>query len=385
MQARTYIATRCKKTNRCLLLKEASLKVIIVGAGAIGMMQARDLALKGIEVVLLDKSACGREASWAGGGIVSPLYPWRYSEPVTALASWSQSYYPNLALSLEAESDIDPELTRHGLLMLQVADRDDALAWSDKHQRWMEAIDANKVYELEPSLREGVKDGLWMAQVSSIRNPRLLQALHTSLLRNPLVDIREGAEVSSFIQDGRKIQGVRLVNGDEHRADAVLICSGAWSRSVSQNDHIEVKPVKGQMLTFDAQPGLVNRVVMNNGKYVIPRRDGKVLAGSTLEDVGFDKKTTEQARDELADMAIDLFPGLASCPISNHWSGLRPGSPEGIPYIGLLEEFDNLYINAGHYRNGLVLAPASVALLSAILCKEALPVPKEPYDPVRNA
>lgn len=360
------------------------MKVIIVGAGAIGMMQARDLALKGIEVVLLDKNACGTESSWAGGGIVSPLYPWRYSEAVTALASWSQSYYPNLALSLEAESDIDPELTRHGLLMLQVDDREDALKWSEAHQRWMEPIDSNKIYDLEPELRKGIKDGLWMSQVSSIRNPRLLQALYTSLQRNPLVRIEEGAEVKSFIKNGRKLEGVCVANGDEYRGDAVLICSGAWSKAVAQNETIDVKPVKGQMLIFDAQPGLVNRVVMNNGKYVIPRRDGKVLAGSTLEDVGFDKKTTEQAKEELADIAIDMFPALASCPISKHWAGLRPASPEGIPYIGLMEEFDNLYINAGHYRNGLVLAPASVALLSSILCGEAAPVPKEPYDPQRN-
>jgi glycine oxidase len=360
------------------------LKVIIVGAGAIGMMQARDLAAKGIEVVLLDKGACGTEASWAGGGIVSPLYPWRYSEPVTALATWSQSYYPDLALSLKVESDIDPELTHHGLLMLQVEDRAEALKWSEKHQRWMESINADKIYELEPELRNGFKDGLWMAQVSSIRNPRLLQALYLSLTRNPLVTIHEGAEVRSFIQDGRKLEGVRLSNGDEHRADAVVICSGAWSKAVSQSDNIEVKPVKGQMLTFDAEPGLVNRVVMNNGKYVIPRRDGTVLAGSTLEDVGFEKKTTEQAKRELADMAIDMFPALASCQISNHWAGLRPGSPEGIPYIGNLEAFDNLYVNAGHYRNGLVLAPASVALLSAILCDEKLPVSREAYDPSRN-
>ncbi|WP_231883018.1 glycine oxidase ThiO [Oleiphilus sp. HI0132] len=366
-----------------ILLKEMrNLKVIIVGAGAIGMMQARELALKGIEVVLLDKSACGTEASWAGGGIVSPLYPWRYSEPVTALASWSQSYYPNLAQSLEAESDIDPELTRHGLLMLQVEDREAALKWSEEHHKWMETVDAEKIYELEPALREGVKDGLWMSQVSSIRNPRLLQALYTSLQRNPLVTIHEGAEVSSFLTNKDKLDGVKLHNGDEHRADAVVICSGAWSRSVAKNDGIEVKPVKGQMLIFDAPIGLVNRVVMNNGKYVIPRRDGKVLAGSTLEDVGFDKRTTEQAKEELADMAIDLFPGLASCPISAHWSGLRPGSPDGIPYIGQMKEFDNLYINAGHYRNGLVLAPASVALLSAIVSGESTPIPSEPYNPL---
>jgi glycine oxidase len=358
------------------------LKVIIVGAGVIGMLQARDLALKGVEVVLLDKNACGTEASWAGGGIVSPLYPWRYSDPITALASWSQSFYPNLAQSLEAESDIDPELTRHGLLMLDVDDRELALSWSEKNKAWMEQVEAEKIYQLEPALREGVRNGLWMPQVASVRNPRLLRSLYTSLQRNPLVSIHEGQEVRTFLRKGSSVQGVKLANGDEFTADAVLVCSGAWSQGVSENDKLDVKPVKGQMLIFDAPPGLVNRVVMSGGKYVIPRRDGKVLAGSTLEDVGFDKHTTEQARDELADMAIDLFPQLASSPIAHHWAGLRPGTAEGIPYIGALPEQEGLFINAGHYRNGLVLAPASVALLSAIICDEDMPIDPAPYDPL---
>lgn len=369
----TYISPYLKRMS--------NLKVIIVGAGAIGMMQARDLALKGVEVVLLEKNACGSEASWAGGGIVSPLYPWRYSQPVTALASWSQSFYPDLTLALKEESGIDPELTRHGLLMLQVDDRDEALRWSEANERWMEPIDSEKIYSLEPGLKPGISDALWMEQVASIRNPRLLQALYASLDQNPLVTICEGAEVKSYIQKESKVEGITLSNGDEYRADAVIICSGAWSKAVAQNEAINVKPVKGQMLVFDAEPGLVNRVVLSNGKYVIPRRDGKVLAGSTLENAGFDKRTTEQARDELAHMAIGLFPALASCEIEKHWAGLRPGSPKGVPYIGLMEGTDNLYINAGHYRNGLVLAPASVALLSAILCEEKMPVSPEPYMP----
>lgn len=358
------------------------MKVIIVGAGVIGMLQARDLALKGVEVVLLDKSACGNEASWAGGGIVSPLYPWRYSDPITALASWSQSFYPNLAQSLEAESDIDPELTRHGLLMLDVDDRDLALSWSEKNQAWMEQVDAEKIYQLEPALREGVSNGLWMSQVASIRNPRLLRSLYTSLQRNPLVSIHEGQEVTGFLRKGTRVHGVKLPNGDEFHADAVLVCSGAWSQGVAENDKLDLKPVKGQMLIFDAPPGTVNRVVMSGGKYVIPRRDGKVLAGSTLEDVGFDKQTTEQARDELADMAIDLFPTLASSQVTHHWAGLRPGTKEGIPYIGALPDQDGLFINAGHYRNGLVLAPASVALLSAIICDEDKPIDPAAYAPL---
>jgi len=359
------------------------LKVIIVGAGVIGMMQARELALKGVEVVLLDKGLCGSEASWAGGGIISPLYPWRYCDAVTQLANWSQAYYPNLIQTLEAETDIDPELTRHGLLMLDVDDREEAVNWSKGANTWLEEIYAPAIYDLEPNLRKGIKEGLWMSQVASIRNPRLLKALYRFIELNPLVTVMEENEVSSLISSGSKVSGVKTVNGKAVEGDKVLLSSGAWTPSLSGQKSIQIQPVKGQMLLFSAKPGMVNRVVLNHGRYVIPRRDGNVVAGSTLEYTGFEKQTTEQAKNELADMAIDLFPALASCQITHHWAGLRPSSPNGVPYIGKLPDYENAFINAGHFRNGLVLSPASVRLMTSILCEEESPIDPSPYDPNR--
>jgi len=361
------------------------LKVIIVGAGVIGMMQARELAQKGMDVVLIDKGACGTEASWAGGGIISPLYPWRYSDPITALASWSQAYYPNLIQTLEAESDIDPEITRHGLLMLNVGDYNEAVAWSKCADAWLEPIDQKTVYDLEPQLREGVQDGLWMSQVASVRNPRLLKALYNILSVHPRVEIHEESAVTSLQTHGSKVIGVNTIKGECIEGDVVLVCSGAWTPQVSGQKAIQIEPVKGQMVLFDAKPGMVNRVVLSGGQYVIPRRDGKVVAGSTLEYEGFDKQPTDNAKNALADMAIDLFPQLATCPINHHWAGLRPGSPEGIPYIGRLPEYDNAYVNAGHFRNGLVLAPASVRLMTSMLCGDTLPLDAKPYDPLSRA
>lgn len=357
------------------------MKAIVIGAGVIGMMQARELAQQGVKVTLVDKGACGAEASWAGGGIISPLYPWRYSEAVTALATWSQAYYPNLIQTLEAESDIDPELTRHGLLILNVEDHDEAIAWSKASDPWLEPVDRDAVYQLEPILRTGFTEGLWMPQVSSVRNPRLLKSLRAILEKDKNVEIREESAVVSFEKNGSRVLGVKTIRDEVLRGDLVLICSGAWSQALSDSNTIDIQPVKGQMIRFEAQPGIVNRIVLNEGRYVIPRRDGSIIAGSTLEYTGFDKHTTEQAKNELADMAIDLFPDLAGCPISNHWSGLRPGSPDGVPYIGLLPEYDNVYINAGHFRNGLLLAPASVRLMTAMICQQDLPLDPTPYQP----
>ena len=346
-----------------------------------GMLQARELALKGMDVTLLEKGICGNEASWAGGGIISPLYPWRYSPPVTALASWSQAYYPNLVQCLEAESDIDPQLTRHGLLMLSIDDEQNALMWSESNAAWLETIDAEKIYQLEPNLRTGLNKALWMPHVASIRNPRLLRSLRVWLDRHPGVKIIEGCHVSGFKESGSKVAGVETCSNGTLEADLYVLCAGAWSSEVCAHEHIKVEPVKGQMLIFSATPGLVNRVVLSNGKYVIPRRDGLVVAGSTLEYCGFDRVTTEQAKDELADMAIDLFPELASCQISHHWSGLRPGTSDGIPYIGHHPQFENVFVNTGHFRNGLVLAPASVHVLTSIMTGGDCQIDARPFDP----
>lgn len=357
------------------------MKVIIVGGGVIGMLQARDLALKGMDVVLVEKGVCGKEASWAGGGIVSPLYPWRYSPPVTALASWSQAFYPNLVLSLEAETDVDPELTRHGLLMLSVNDEQEALSWSQEHTAWLERIDAEKIYQLEPHLRPALTKGLWMPHVASVRNPRLLRSLRVWLDRHPAVEVIEACPVLGLQRCGTRIGGLETAAHGLLEADIYVLCAGAWSQALSEHEHIQVEPVKGQMVAFAASPGLVNRVVLSDGQYVIPRRDGLVVAGSTLEYCGYDRQTTAQAKEALTDMAIDLFPELAACQIVEHWSGFRPGTPSGVPYIGLHPEFDNVYLNTGHFRNGLVLAPASVYVLSSIISGQDCSIALEPYDP----
>ncbi len=357
------------------------MKTIIIGGGAIGMMQARELAQAGVEVILIEKGLCGKEASWAGGGIISPLYPWRYSEPVTALASWSQNYYGNLVESLEAESGIDPELSRHGLLMLSLEDQAEALKWSEKHKSWADPVEKDEIYRLEPNLREGLKEALWMPQVSSVRNPRLTQALHLSLKNEPAVTILEEQAVSNILLKSGKAKGVMTREG-VIEADNVVITAGAWSGGLLKSIGVAlpVEPVRGQMILFKAKPGVVNRVVLCDGKYVIPRRDGRVLAGSTLEYVGFDKQTTEQAKQQLADVAIDMYPALADAQVEHHWAGLRPGAPEGIPFIGAVAEVENLFVNAGHFRNGLVLAPASVRLMTALLLGQKPPVDPEPYE-----
>lgn len=359
-------------------------EVLIIGAGVIGMMMARELAQSGVKVTLIDRKGCAQESSWAGGGIVSPLYPWRYPDAVTQLATWSQSSYVHLAADLLEETGIDPELRQKGMLMVAVEDQADAIAWAEKYHRPLRLVDSEFLYGKEPDLVPGLTEGLWMPEVSSIRNPRLGQALRRSMELHPNIELLEQCEVTGLLIEQNRVVGVSTAE-NKLFADKVVVASGAWSGELLQplGVNIPVEPVHGQMMLFKAEPGLVNRVVLKGGRYVIPRNDGRVLVGSTLERIGFEKRTTEEAAKSLYDTALDIIPALADYPVEHHWSGLRPGSPEGIPYIGDVPEFENLYINAGQYRNGLVLAPASTRLLADIILDRKPIIAADPYQVAR--
>ncbi len=354
---------------------------IVVGAGLIGMLTARELALAGLQVRVIDQGESGRESSWAGGGILSPLYPWRYPAPVTRLARWGQERYQELAEELALESGIDPQWTLSGMLVLGVDadERDEAIGWAVQYGYDIEYLEQGGLRHCEQALGEGFGSGLWLPQVAQVRNPRLLQALRKSL-EGLGVRFVERCRVNAIAVEHGRLVGVQSEQG-LLRAARVIVASGAWSAGLLAplGYGIEVEPVRGQMLLFKGEPGLLRRIVLYDNHYVIPRRDGHILAGSTLERTGFDKYTTEQGRDELQQAAFELVPALASCPIEHHWAGLRPGSPEGVPYIGGHPRIAGLYVNTGHFRNGVVLGLASARLLSDLVNGKSPILDPAPY------
>ncbi|WP_299197718.1 glycine oxidase ThiO [uncultured Amphritea sp.] len=354
---------------------------LIIGAGVIGMLTARELAQSGAEVTLVDMNNCAQEASWAGGGIVSPLYPWRYSDPVTALATWSQTSYIHLAQQLLDETGLDPELRQKGMFMVGVDDEDEALAWGRRYQKPMEQVGADFIYQQEPNLAPGLSSALWMPEVASIRNPRLGRSLRRSMEITANINLIEQARVEGLVVENYAVTGVQIADR-VLQGDQVIIAAGAWSSELLAPLEVElpVEPVKGQMMLFKAPVGLINRVVLMQGRYLIPRNDGRILVGSTLERVGFDKQTTAEAKASLYQTALEICPELEKYELEHHWAGLRPGSPEGVPYIGAVPGYDNLYLNAGHFRNGLVLAPASTRLLADILLKRQPVINPLPYE-----
>jgi len=356
--------------------------VIVVGGGVIGLLTAYKLAAAGTSVTLVEASGTGTEASWAGGGIVSPLYPWRYSPAVTALAHWSQDFYPQLGERLLEETGVDPEVHVTGLYWLDLHDEAEALNWAERYGRPLTSVSMETVRQAVPSLGEGYERAVYMEGVANIRNPRLLRALREALRQLPNVTVIEQCPVEGFLRDGSRIVGVQTAQG-EMRADQVVVAAGAWSAQLLATLGLEipVKPMKGQMILFKCAEDFLPSMVLAKRRYAIPRRDGLILVGSTLEDVGFDKTPTEDALESLKATAIELLPALADAQVVKHWAGLRPGSPDGVPYIGQVSGFGGLWLNCGHFRNGLVLAPASCQLLVDLMLGQAPIVDPSPYAP----
>lgn len=356
--------------------------VLVVGGGAIGMFSAYLLAAGGAQVCLLEQSQVGRESSWAGGGIVSPLYPWRYSSAVTALAHWSQDFYPRLGEQLLAQTGIDPEVYITGLYWLDLEDEAQALAWAVRENRPLHSVELAAVHQAVPALADGFSRAIQMADVANVRNPRLVKALRAALVQMPNVTLHEQCAVTGFIRDGERITGVQTSMGDMC-ADRVVLAAGAWSGELMKNLGIKlpVVPVKGQMILYKCAEDFLPAMVLAKGRYAIPRRDGHILIGSTLEHARFDKTPTDEALASLKASAVELLPALADAEVVGHWAGLRPGSPEGIPFIGPVPGHEGLWLNCGHYRNGLVLAPASCQLLADLMLGREPIIDPAPYAP----
>lgn len=348
---------------------------LIIGAGALGLATALTLAERGDKVTVLERGEPGRESSWAGGGILFPLLPWRYGDALNRLACASLAMYPDWIARLRAASGIDPEYLASG--MLAVADTpDNALlsdgpAWARAHDMQATCLDAG---DFLPHLAGA--PALWLPRVAQARNPRLLACLREAT-RAHGVNLVTHAEATAIELEGERVARVHTARG-AFAADRVVICTGAWSARLAGRlaPAWPIAPIRGQMLLFKLAPGRLAPIVLRNGRYLIPRADGHLLAGSTLEDAGFDKSVTPDARAELHAFAAGILPELRDAQPVMHWSGLRPGSKDNIPTIGRHPRIANLWANTGHFRYGVTLAPASAALLATLI--DGMPPPLDP-------
>jgi glycine oxidase len=302
--------------------------VVIVGGGVIGMACAEALSRdRKRKICIVEKNELGRAASWAGGGLLSPLPPDQCDDAIRPLLDESLALYPEWCERLQRESGIDPEYWVCGA---------DYFKNSGEHIEY--------------------------PQMAQVRNPRLMKALAQTLRRRG-VSVFEHAAAAVWLREGERVRGVRTTRGDI-ATDVAILAAGAWSAEFGADG---IMPVKGQMLLLDARPGALPRVRIGDDVYLIPRRDGQVLVGSTLEDAGFDLTPTESARRSLIERAARLWPEAATLPLIRHWAGLRPRADRDAPLLEASATHRGLYLASGHFRLGITLAPASAARMMALL------------------
>ena len=323
-----------------------------------GCLTALALVERGCSVTLVERNVIAAqtsgESSWAGAGILFPLLPWMYKDAVNQLAMAGAGLYPALCQRLLDETGIDPEYTQSGLQILPFFDESVAIDWCKNYQ-----------IPLEKN-----SNGLFLPTIAQVRPPNLLQALRQILIQSG-VKLIENMQLEP-LKNVENITGWRTNSGAVLEADAYVVTSGAWSFELLKDTaaNLNIKPMRGQILLYENALEIPKNIIYQNGFYLVPRRDGLLLAGSTLEDVGFDTRTTIEVKQDLKTKAESILPSLKHATIRKHWSGLRPGTPDNLPTIAQHPSIENLYLNTGHFRYGLTMAPASAAHVTALICAE---------------
>jgi len=354
----------------------------IIGGGIIGLLTAKELQQAGASVAVIEKNSVGQQATWAAGGILSPMRPWHYCNAVNSISSISESIYQQLSNELLSETGIDPEWVLSGMLVLNDDDMPPAIKWCKQHNYTHNVLTTEQLAVQFSHLRTIDEPALLRPQVATIKPHKLLAAL-TRYLTNKGVTFFNG-EAGRLLKTANEVSAIQL--GEETvKAGQTIICGGAWSKQLipAGIEQPDISPVKGQMLCFPPTDIANPCMVMDGNSYIIPRKDGRIVVGSTRENTGFDAGTTQEAFTELRDFAQRLYPALAGIEPDAHWAGLRPSSPNSVPYICRIPNVKNLSLNAGHYRNGIVTAPASAQLMADILLGRPTKVDTSPYQLLR--
>jgi len=353
-------------------------RVAVVGGGVIGCLTALYLHRLGASPIILEKGNAGRESSWAGAGILCPIHPWLYPDSFSHLIDASLALFPAMNAMLERQSGLQTEWQSCGLLIPLFADdrihhRDNALNWSKRFGWEVEALDAKQTCTYEPTMSKQVAGSLLWPEVGQVRNPRMLAAVKKALA-NSHVLIREQAEVIGVGKNGQgEVSSVTLAGGESIDVDAVLLAAGSWSGDLARQIGLElpVEPVKGQIVLLKDEPGKVKHIIKHDDVYLVPRLDGHILVGASMERVGFQAGTTESVVNNLLAATYRITPGLKDAEVIEQWMGFRPGSPDGMPYLGPVEGHPGLWVATGHYRNGVALAPGTAEIMSRWIMGEA--------------
>lgn len=347
------------------------MKTLVIGGGVIGLAIARELKRRGEDdIEVIDKGPVGREASWAAAGILAPQVEADEDGDFFRLCYESNAMYRQFADELLHETDIDVELDQSGTLYVGFDDNDEADF--DERYRWqtaaglkVEKLDRSQMRSVENDLSDGASSGLFFPDEGQVENRKLVDAL-AAFARSNGIDIREGVEVVSVSTEHGRVNGVETTDG-RLSAEKVVIATGAWASHIKLGEvalPVKVKPMRGQMICYKPTDVTFRHVVYSRSGYLVPRVDGRLLAGATVEDVGFDTSTTESGRRALEKVAVEIATRLSDSAVIDHWTGLRPFAEGGRPLIGPVKGADGLFAAVGHFRNGILLTPITAKMIA---------------------
>lgn len=345
--------------------------IVIVGGGVIGLAIARALALKGVrDVCLIERGGLGSEASFAAAGMLLPQVEADAQDEFFNLACQSRDRYPAFAAALREETGIDVELDTTGTLYVALTDHDqDAIEkrydWQTRAGLPVELLSTAEARELEPCISESTRGALRFPKDIQVENRRLLSALANSVKKLG-VTIATQTTVDAVLIEGNRVRGVQTSRGPVTCSMAV-VAAGTWSsfiKSSPQSPVPRIEPVRGQMVCLEAKPQLTRHVIYSPRGYIVPRQDGRLLAGSTSEHAGFAKCVTAGGISSILRNVLEISPLISDLPVVDTWAGLRPRAADGLPVLGPCGEIDGLFYATGHYRNGILLAPLTGELIS---------------------
>jgi glycine oxidase len=349
---------------------ERTSEVLIIGGGIIGLSLARELYRKGIrKITILERGEIGKEASYAAAGMLAPHAETARLDDFYHFCSESNLLYPQFAGEIFDETDVDIELDTNGTLYLAFTEEDLTLIrrrfeWQTSAGLQVEHLTAQETRKTEPFVSPDVLESLYFPNDWQVENRKLLYALrkYCDLYG---IEIRENSKVKNLLTESDKIVGAET-GSEKFYAVKTVLTTGAWTSLIKAENVAlpQVVPIRGQMISFHTAKRLFQKVIYSPRGYIVPRADGRILVGATVEDAGFDKSVSEAGIELLRDHALEIVPSLENLEIYESWAGLRPFAADGFPVLGEFEEDENLFIATAHYRNGILLAPMTARVLA---------------------
>jgi glycine oxidase len=360
--------------------------VVIAGGGVIGGAIALELARAGLSVAVFDRQQPGQEASWASAGILSPAPENPGVVSMVPLGKASMSLYPEFVAQVEeisgASVGFRPKGTLEALFSHDTkAELSTIIALHHGLGLKAEPLRAEDARELEPSLSEEVEAAVFRPEEASIDNRALTAAILQAAKRRG-AEIFSGDGAKAIWREGHRCAGLVLQN-EKVEADWTIIAAGCFSATIEGiAPYASVRPAKGQMAALRADEVKIERVLWSEKIYLVPRNDGRILAGATVEHAGFDKRVTAGGIEKILSAAIDLAPGLANARIEETWAGLRPDSPDHLPILGPTD-VDGLLMATGHFRSGILLTPVTARLIREWITEQRVSVDWDRFSPLR--